>query len=253
MTETETEKIDRIVSAAEPVSVHPKWRDRLDYILVAAVVLLGAGLVVMGFWVSSAVHKSNTNAANTKKVSSALDSANKQIIHLGGTPVKTPSSVPSRPESLSVPDSQLLSQIAVYFANNPVDSPSINYTKLHTYVIAWLAEHPAPSGSPGSPGPSGSPGASGSPGSQGPGATDEQVGAAVSSYFDAHPPQPGPTGPQGPPGSSVTGPPGVGISTVDCSTNGLALETITITITKTDGTVQTVTCGDGSTPSPTPS
>lgn len=246
-TRVESEKIDRIVGAAKPVGVHPKWRDRLDYVLVVAVILLVVGFAILWVVADHAKKEADQNAGKMGQVSSALDAANAQILKLGGTPVKTP--VPSSP---AITDGQILDAVAAYFADHPVASPRIDYSLLHAYVVAYLADHPARAGKngrPGAAGPSGPPGPAGPSGSS---ASPEQLSAAVADYFKANPPQPGPPGPTGPSGSSVTGPPGRGITSVDCSrSSALPLDKFTFTITYSNGETQIVTCTTAS-PSPTP-
>lgn len=90
-------------------------------------------------------------------------------------------------------------------------------------------------GSAGSPGPAGEPGPQGDPGPQGepgPQGPAGEPGAAG---------PPGPAGPAGPAGErGPQGPAGVGIANIVCDTVG---QQITFTVTFTDGTEQTFSCG----------
>jgi len=75
-------------------------------------------------------------------------------------------------------DAQVLSAVASYFADHPVeDGETPSAAAIAAAVSNYLTENPP------------------SPGEPGPGPTAEQVASAVEIYLIAHPPEPGPQGP----------------------------------------------------------
>jgi hypothetical protein len=186
----------------------------------------------------------------------AVEKLARQVRALGGKPVVEPSEVPepmppsADPPTVVLPTvAQVAAAVLDYCSSGRcrgADGASASSTQVSAAVSRYCTggRCRGASGSPGADGQDGAqgePGADGQPGPQGergPGPTDEQIAAAVASYCAEGRCQ-GPPGPQGERGPA--GEPGRGIASLTCD----SATPFTLTLTYSDGTSETYTCGPG--------
>lgn len=197
-----------------------------------------------------------SNAAAAKSNAEVARQLRRQVKQLGGRPVagtdqlQTPVEPPApAPDGQELSDSEIAAAVAAYCAGTGLcegaegpPGPSVTPQQVAAAVRSYCDARGRCRGPAGD---TGAPGATGATGPQGPPPTSEQVAAAVAAYC-ANGRCRGPEGPQGPPGPEGSpgppgpaGPAGRGIAELACD----SVTPLELTITWTDGTTSTVTCG----------
>jgi hypothetical protein len=181
----------------------------------------------------------------------AIEALASQVRDLGGTPVVSPTPLPTAVTGAAGPpgpgptDAQIALAVGAYCDTHGDCKGTPSRTEVAAAVKAFCASGVCD----GSRGPSGASGQPGATGAQGPGPTDAQIADAVAAYCSAHNQCTGPAGPSGPPGpSGASGEPGRGILSIDCQ--GPPFDTFVIHYD--DGTTETVECSEAPAPTPTP-
>lgn len=184
------------------------------------------------------VANAQASAANAKANAGvgAAKSANASLSAAGLPTVAVPTSAAAPTATVTVSgatgpgptDDQLKRVVAAYLVENPptVEQPTIDYSKLQAFVVAYLADNPAPA-------------VTGPKGDKGDAASDSQVAAGVAAYFVINPPQAGPKGDTG--ASGAPGSPAPSVTAISCGGN-IVNTGASFTFQFSDGTSQTVTC-----------
>lgn len=241
---------------------------RFGWVLLA--LLLVAFFALYGDRISDRLNDLEAKAVTNGKVADAnAEDARRlarQVERLGGKPVVETDDLeqPAQPSDPPVvapelTDADVAAAVEAYCATGICDGEdgapgeSVTPSQVAAAVAAYCDSNGECRGAPGQAGTDGTdgqPGETGAPGDQGaagpqgpagPGPTGEQIAAAVAAYCGGDTCR-GPAGPQGPAGSDGrNGQDGRGIASLACS----SVTPFEVTVTYTDGTTETVSCGAG--------
>lgn len=245
------ERIDELARVnTEKLAAHERansralWREPLIW-LISALVLTLAGLALYAVLRSNQANSNASASQDSARVNAAIASQlAQQVKGLGGTPIATPTPVPSQgpkgdtgatgpgPSAGQVQQAVDLYCAMVTCGKPPTTEQVADAVARFCNARGQCQGQPGPAGASGSPGSAGASGASGQAGPAGPGPSDDQVANAVAAYCAAN----GCIGPQGPTGpAGPTGPPGqpgadgqppqtltfvVGVLTYSCTRSG---------------------------------
>lgn len=215
-----------------------RWH-KLFYALIA---ILVGGFV--GFAIDDLGNRVNSAETAASTRDQAVDRLARQVERLGGEPVVEPSDL-EEPVDLpaELTPAQIQDAVTAYCStglckgNDGAPGVSVTPPQVAAAVASYCTrngECRGPAGREGTDGATGDPGTQGEAGPTGPPPSDAQVAEAVANYCASHDQCRGPQGPEGPRGDD-----GRGISALSCE----SLTPLELTVTYTDGTSETFTCG----------